>query len=148
MKTPLTFLLSLTFHFLNRRGNMRTIIFVFLFSLLSITPAHAMTGNEWLLKCGTKSESVANWSFEYGVCIGYLNGISETNNALNHTEMYLKIDDGYYSYYKFCKPNGVELGQLEKIVTKWLNEHPEKLHKQLSELYVVMMRKIFPCKSQ
>ncbi len=127
---------------------MRTIIFVFLFSLLSITPVNAMTGNEWLLKCGKKSESVSNWSFEYGVCIGYLNGIRDMNTVLNEHEMYFKEDGGYYPYYNFCEPNGVELGQLEKILTKWLNEHPEKLHKQLRELYVVMMRKMFPCESQ
>jgi hypothetical protein len=127
---------------------MKTIIFVFLFSLLSITSAHSLTGNKWLSQCETKSENVANWSFEYGICVGYLDALRTVNTVINNTGIYFKKDDYYYPYDKFCLPNKVELRQLIKIVTKWLNEHPEKLHKALDELYVDVMRETFPCKTQ
>jgi hypothetical protein len=46
---------------------MRKIIFVFLFSLLSITPVHAMTGQEWISQCDSTYDEIS----ESG-CISYL----------------------------------------------------------------------------
>ena len=74
---------------------MKTIIFVFLFSLLSITSAHSLTGNKWLSQCETKSENVANWSFEYGICVGYLDALRTVNTVINNTGIYFKKDDYY-----------------------------------------------------
>ena len=121
---------------------MRTLIFVFLFSLLTITPVNAMTGNKWLSKCGTTNDG-----FNGGVCLGYLHGIRDVNDVVNQMGFYSKIDDVYSPFPMFCLPLEVQLGQLKKIVIKWLNQHPEKLHERLDLQYIYIMREIFPCKN-
>ena len=121
---------------------MRTIIFIFLFSFLTITPAHALKGKEWLSQC----KGITN--IQRSSCFSYIRGLDDMNSLFNQLEIYSKQEDNYYSFPKICYPKGVTFGQLKKILIKWLNESPEKLHEELNFLYIMMMRETFPCKTQ
>ena len=121
---------------------MRKIIFIFLLLLATITPVHALKGEEWLSQCkGITNIQRAN-------CIAYIRGLDDMNSLFNQLEIYSKQEDNYYSYPKICYPKGLTFGQLKKILINWLNEKPEKLHEELNFLYIMMMRETFPCKTQ
>ena len=119
---------------------MKTLTFTILFSLLSFSHSHAMTGNEWMAMCKQESNS------SRGICLGYLNGLRDMYEGYSYAfKVFVEIDGKNYPKAKTCMPINVELGQLKNIVTKWLNEHPEKLHDELRMQYIMMVNKIFPC---
>ena len=121
---------------------MRTIIFALLISILTVTPAHSLTGREWLSQC----KGITN--IQRASCIAYIRGLDDMNSLFNQLQIYSKQDDNYNYFPKICYPKGVTFGQLKKILTKWLNENPGKLHEELNFLYIMMMRETFPCKTQ
>jgi len=121
---------------------MRTIIFVFVFLILTIAPVHALTGQEWLSQC----KGITN--IQRASCLSYIRGLDDMNSLFNQLKIYSKQEDNYNSFPKICYPKGVNFGQLKKILIKWLNEHPKILHEELSFLYIMMMRGTFSCKTQ
>jgi len=46
-----------------------------------------------------------------------------------------------------CIPDGVSPAQLARIVVKWLQEHPERLHEQKSVLTLKAFTDAFPCQA-
>ena len=117
-------------------------IFVFIFSLLTITPVHALKGQEWLSQC----KGITN--IQRSSCLSYIRGLDDMNSLFNQLKIYSKKEKIYYSFPKICYPKGVTFGRLKKILIKWLKRHPEKLNEELSFLYIIMMRETFPCKTQ
>lgn len=67
-----------------------------------------------------------NW-YQAGFCSGYVNGVWNTSD-------------------KFCDPKGITLGQVVRVVLKYLNDHPERLHEHEAELVVDALRAAWPCK--
>src|SRR5205809_156523 len=55
-------------------------------------------------------------SYRAGYCTGYLTGILGAYNAYPLVKP------------RLCLPAGVNVGQMEKIFMKYINEHPEQLH--------------------
>ena len=53
--------------------------------------------------------------------------------------------EGWYNSEKSCFPESVTTSQLQKILTKWFDEHPENLHEPVSWAYTKSMPKTFPC---
>jgi hypothetical protein len=47
-----------------------------------------------------------------------------------------------------CIPDGVSVAQLARVVTKFLCDHPEKLHQPSGPLAEVAFMQAFPCSSQ
>ena len=47
---------------------------------------------------------------------------------------------------RICIPDEVTVGQLQSIVKKYLNEHPDDLHYAASYTVLVAIRESFPCK--
>ena len=121
---------------------MGTIIFVLVISILNVAPAYSLTGQEWLSQC----KGITN--IQRASCIAYIRGLDDMNSLFNQLQIYSKQEDNYNSFPKICYPKGVTFGQLKKTLSKWLNEHPEKLYEELSFLYIMMMRETFPCKIQ
>ena len=119
---------------------MRAIIFTVIFSILIITPVHALTGQEWLSQC----KGITN--IQRSSCIAYIRGLDDMNSLFNQLKIYSKQKDNYYPYPKICYPKGVTFGELKKVLIKWLNKNSEKLNEELSFLYIMMMREAFPCK--
>jgi hypothetical protein len=121
MKTkPLTFLLALTF--------------LFLFSGNS----SGMSGNSWLKRCkGTSSNTI--------ICDSWTLGITRMYDLWNQISLYSKENGNYHPILKTCMPKEVTLDQIKRILTKWLNEHPDKSHQEMVFLFVMIMRENFPC---
>jgi hypothetical protein len=51
---------------------MKTLIFVYLVSLLTITPVHALTGQEWISQCDSTYNEISD-----SECISYLDGLED-----------------------------------------------------------------------
>jgi hypothetical protein len=130
---------------------MKTIIFLFLFSFSTISSVQAMTGNEWLKACDTM-ESLRQ---------AYLNGLTDMEMgmlaAFNVINKHLKKkypDESKVLHHElrnqhrvmsFCVPKMVLRSQIRKIVIKWLDENPTRLHELMMVTYTVAMRESFPC---
>ena len=120
------------------RGPMRTIIFVFLFSLSTINPIHAFSGNSLAKYCaseGKENPFSSNTTLCIGLLHGYLEGL-EYGFLITSTKMRL-----------FCEPKEMTVKQLMKVFNKYLAEHPEKLHFEYGAQLIEAMREAFPCKN-
>lgn len=74
-----------------------------------------MTGNRLSELCGAKN------SVDEAVCVGFVEGVSDTLEAW-------RSQDPAIPGAKGCIPKGVTVGQLQKVVVKYLRQHPEELH--------------------
>ena len=97
-------------------------------------------GNSLLSQCQSAidtSEKRRNNYDQFGAayCLGFLQGFSEMN--------------GFYKAMKgnsfFCIPEKVTLLQKTRVVVKYLNENPSKLHKNESFLVHFAFSEAFPC---
>lgn len=99
--------------------------------LLSSSPASAdvagyKSGNDLLGWC--ENESIA--------CLTYIAGVSDTHSVISGVSPAAK---------GFCSPEKVELGQLRRIVMKWLQGHPKNVHEQAAGLVLGALTDAFPC---
>ena len=90
-----------------------------------------LSGSDLLQKC--ESDSVA----ESNTCDGYILGILDFQEALVGWSI---LDEPI-----FCTPDSALSGQLIKVVIKYLNEHPEKLHLAASSSVANALYDAFPC---
>lgn len=88
-------------------------------------------GNSLLADCENSAPMAIS------LCVGYLRGVFDSYTA--------NVSAAYISPFICHPPEGLELGQIERIVTKYLNEHPEKLHKSGASLVLAAMGEAFPC---
>ncbi len=90
-------------------------------------------------------------------CTGYIFGITSSikfmadfKGNLTHTHEFSSFNPGKQSKEGFKNicidlPLGYTAGQMEKIVKKWLNDHPEKLHLDAAALVIKAISEAFPC---
>tara|TARA_Y100000593_G_C4260648_1_gene312026 strand:- start:105 stop:527 length:423 start_codon:yes stop_codon:yes gene_type:complete len=140
---------------------MRKIIFVFLFSFNTIcSNAYSHTGEQWLEICNTKDIN-PNFPIMRHTCMSYLKGIIDMEKfqakrineiieiiGSSPASMFAPAVDSIVETHKTCLPKNVTYSQIQKIMHKSLNEHPERLHFGLSRLFVKIMKETFPCKTQ
>ena len=89
------------------------------------------SGSELLQKC--ESDSAA----AYNECAGYIMGLIDYQDTL--------LDWSDLDKPLFCVPDGAKTSQLVKVVTKYLNEHPERLHLNISSVAAISLYEAFPC---
>lgn len=109
--------------------------------------AHAANdGNSLLKQCSTFSRIDSSEAgnptgtelMSAGFCLGLMQGIRHTNRAY-----------GVVSKTLFCEPeHGVTNGQAARVVTKYLQEHPEQLHESDSGLAMFALMEAFPCNNK
>ena len=89
------------------------------------------------------------------VCIAYLRGFSEGGRAAllraagtTYGEKIMDWTEAEIAkrFRSFCMPYEVTAGQIAKIVVKYLEAHPETLHKQPMILVHAALDDAFPCK--
>jgi hypothetical protein len=116
------------------------VLAVAVFSLLLCSAAFAAdTGEELLHKC-----KVTEPKFDSGFCAGYIGATLDTLNMWEASDAFEKrTHDGDV---KFCLPAEVTNGQIVLVFVKYLEDHPEELHKPANLLLVKALRKAFPCK--
>ena len=115
-----------------------TKLILILLLTFTVVPTNAgnLTGNELLEHCGVggKKEDPIHY-FQYrAYCTGYIEGVTD---GIYYTQ----------TINLFCVPNKVTVGQIMKVVTKYLNENPQRLHENYVPLILSAMREAFPCKS-
>ena len=90
-----------------------------------------LSGNELLQYCESNENGPLN------TCYGYIAGANDYQQAM--------AGWGYLDKPYYCASEGVATGQLVKVVTKYLNEHPENLHLVAGSLVANAMYYAFPC---
>jgi len=90
-----------------------------------------MTGNDFV--GGRCYGDDLKYIMQQGICLGVA-------VAVNELEAYLPKN------IRACFPDGVPYGQAVRIVSKYLNDHPEMLQKNLTFLVIAAFHEAFPCK--
>ena len=90
-----------------------------------------LSGSTLLQYCESESNP------EYQACGAYIAGIHDYQATL---VAWTDLDGPF-----FCAPAKGKTSQLVKVVTKYLNEHPEKLHLAASGLVSSALYDAFPC---
>jgi hypothetical protein len=113
--------------------------FVALVWLLSLPQAPApLNGSELLRKCGAPASTPSEDAF---YCLGYFGGfvegfdIAHALYATKYTPLY-------------CLPTGADADQIRRVVIKWLEANPEKLHERRDRLTFAALATSFPCKRE
>jgi hypothetical protein len=115
-------------NYVNKNLLAETIITLMLMSQGVLAASAFMSGNKLLAKCESGT------AVSMGACVGYIMGVSDRANGKDYVGV------------SYCKPaEGVEGGQAEKIVVKFLNEHPAILHMDASVLVDIAFLEAFPC---
>lgn len=106
------------------------------------------TGVKLLEECQTAAKNFDNAPANEAAggihCLGYLSGVDDTltlwreNNAAS-----IKGN----AQPPACIPSATML-ELAKVVVKYLNDHPNQLHKSYSELVVLALSDAYPCQSR
>jgi len=101
-------------------------IVLFFLSMSMSVYASDNSGSSLVEKCSGK-----RGAFLEGVCWGMIAG----------------FDYGYSSKMRttYCVPSEVNKGQIIKVVRKYIDEHPEKLHELYGKLIVEALNESFPC---
>ena len=106
--------------------------------------AHAAigTGKELLSYCESGSTT------KQAYCFGYIEGFYDYQYRINLIDFYSKLNNKIYLFPKTCYRKMIRVGQLKKIVVKWLNDHLDQLHEDATFLVVLALRKAFPCEAK
>ena len=75
-------------------------------------------------------------------CLGYIRGALDVFSAWKQIEGKSTVP----GVRGMCVPDSVSTGQAAKVVMKWLDEHPEKLHFNGETVILMSCREAFPCK--
>lgn len=83
---------------------------------------------------GTRDYQDAGW------CMGYIDGFLD-----GWSDLALVTGHGHMGP---CVPSGVSYGQLVKVVRKYLDDHPERLHMSSRHLVIFSINTAFPCPTE
>lgn len=110
-----------------------------LVTVLGCGEVSAMTGNELLQSCknAASENPTKNASFTAGFCLGSMQSIGDLLTFVNA---------GLKPEARVCLPATVTNGQASRVVVKYLQDNPEKLHLNGTALVVMAIQKAFPCK--
>lgn len=81
--------------------------------------------------------------------VGYLDGV-EFGGMIStiQIEGYQDYDTAHHTHQRlvgFCVPENATNGQIQLVVTKYLRDHPERLHQSAKFLIPDAMTDAFPC---
>jgi len=98
--------------------------------LIAFQAHAAITGNRLAESCRN-----ADQNLEWGFCVGFVLGVLGTTNDLSSV-----------SKREICVPPEAVQSQVARVVAKWLDDNPEKLHFSASSLVRAALAQGFPCK--
>ena len=105
-----------------------------------------MDGNDLLKKChywftddNSKPTTDVGW-LDMGECAGYLSGVTDVERMWKGVEGKTSTSSHY------CMPNEVTNGQILKILKKWLDDNPNRLHERADLIIHFALVEAFPCK--
>jgi hypothetical protein len=117
-----------------------------LLALLLVSPmaknVHGYTGNDMQKYCKAEIYSQDNQKYkdmqgtvDGSMCLAYLTGVQETHDSFSQ-DLMKKV---------FCIPNGVSTAQKIRVVLKYMELHPEKLHISAEYHVIKAFMEAFPC---
>jgi hypothetical protein len=121
----------------------------------------ALDGNELLKECRAYTNllnlpnardtndpdvlrAMARGDFANGAhCLGYVTGVADEhfNCQTNEAPSTAALDPTKH----FCLSDGVTPNQTVRVVVKWLEDHPARLHESAVELVLGAFKENFPC---
>lgn len=121
--------------------------------LLSWTPfAHAhigiATGNDLLEKCKAlfvdeMPDTMTDMDrIDTGYCAGYVDGVTSMEG------MWKSVEGKTSHASHYCLPEEVPHGQVFKIIKRWLDINPDKLHWGAGTIIHSALLQAFPCRSR
>lgn len=133
----------------------RVKILVIAVFLVLVGTAKADTGNELQQNCqGNSGELYDVRDVAFGICMGYIRGVLETQDAWHNEYDYIQgkhPGDMWGAIAAmpiiYCIPGKVTLGQVQQIVIKYLDANPDKLHQSGQRLIGYALQSAFPCPS-
>ena len=91
----------------------------------------AWTGNDLQKYCADEDDG-----YTFNLCRGFIRGAFDGHNVVS--AIYKKDD-------VFCLPEEVTVGQVAKVVLKYLENHPEMLHEMAVGVVYAALFRAFPC---
>lgn len=107
-----------------------------------------MDGNDLLHKChyffaDDGSMPTTNMErIDMGFCAGYLSGVTDRER------MWQGVEGRSSKGSHYCMPDEVNNGQVLRILKKWLDDHPNRLHERADLIIHIALRDAFPCGSK
>lgn len=108
----------------------------------------AIDGNEVLNRCKAylrtidSAQAASQTDFvDGGFCVGYVTGVIDDHFTWQISEA-SPTDPTKH----FCMPDGATTGQAVRVVVKWLEDHPARLHERAIDLVLSALRDNFPCR--
>jgi hypothetical protein len=119
---------------------MRLILIAFL--LLAYPSFSYADGNEFLANCKVTLEMIddkqtSGSAFSAGSCMGTIQGMRYMNSLY---EPELSKEEAF-----FCIPEKAQAGQLIRVVVKYLQENPSKLHQHEALLITFAFSEVYSC---
>jgi hypothetical protein len=120
---------------------MKRLVLSLLFLALSGAVAQAndsRSGTSYLSGCrlvaeaNTKSLNIES-TLEVGRCIGAISSLLYVGSSLSEP-------------IRFCPPSGVSINQAARVIMKFLDAKPEKLHEDFRGLAIEALRGAWPCR--
>jgi hypothetical protein len=107
--------------------------------MMACTGAMAADGNDLLKWCKNASSDIPEIqsSFTAGFCLGTMQTVGELTPFIN---------DSLGSAFKICPPSEITNGQGARIVVKYIQQNPEKLHFNATALAIMALQNAYPCK--
>jgi hypothetical protein len=127
--------------------------FILVFSCILATPVHAQknistSGNEYLA-CSVIDKPQQQFTqidfLEMGMCEGFMLGLKD---GVGLSFSFMKKDDsGSMEDMGICFPAGdtADLGQIIRIVLKYIRQNPEQAHLPSAALVLMATKAAFPC---
>ena len=112
---------------------MRTVLLVAALVVLVLVSASAQAIDSWADGNELKKMCHSEANFDQGVCGGFAIAVAGI------------VDNYPVAGYRTCIPSGVLAGQLNNIMVKFLDDHPERLHYAATSLAVEAFVEAFPC---
>lgn len=108
----------------------------------------AIDGNELLTDCqawvrvmDNPNAMAANDEINGANCVGYVDGVVDDHFTLQMTDK-SPLDPARY----FCIPSGVNPNQTVRVIAKWLEDHPARLHEKAIGLVIDALKENFTCR--
>ena len=80
-------------------------------------------------------------------CLGYMEGFVDSLDVVEMVESTDYADYKSHSRTQICFPDSSTIGQDVRVVVKFLQDHPEKLHERRKLLTYSALQKAFPCRT-
>lgn len=127
---------------------------ILLLSLLVIAAPYCFsqkTGNDLLKQCShaiaamdDEQQLQGTQNLDVAFCFGYISGVRDGAMSYQVFDRSKRQD----TFERFCLPKeGIENGQMVRIVVKYLKDNPAKLHERAEWLILDALSNAFPCKA-